>query len=111
MSENIVFDVAERIIAVTENYPLPGMDFAQASQLQILRTLSEQYREQLIVAALRDPYELSSLPDVDTYVCAFSFRPSAVQAIAGVLSGAYTATGKTPLTLPNTEFQANEAIR
>ncbi|MHB8629900.1 MAG: glycoside hydrolase family 3 protein [Aggregatilineales bacterium] len=111
LSENIVFDVAERIIAVTENYPLPGMDFDQASQLQILRTLSEQYREHLIVAALRDPYELSSLPDVDTYVCAFSFRPSAVQAIAGVLSGEYTATGKTPLTLPNTEFQANEAIR
>jgi beta-N-acetylhexosaminidase len=107
---NTTFDADERIIAVTENYPLPGMDFDQASQLPILHSLLNQARERLIVAALRDPYELSHLPDADTYVCAFSFRPSAVQALADVLCGVCPATGQTPVSIPNTEFKANEVV-
>jgi beta-N-acetylhexosaminidase len=98
------------LIAVTENYPLPGTDFDQSSQLPILRQLSLQFPERLIVAALRDPYELSALGDLDTYICAFSFRPSACRALAEVLCGERQAVGKTPVTIPNTEFTANQAV-
>ena len=106
LSGGLNLDDSERIIAVTENYPLPGMDFDQTSQIRILHTLSAQCRNRLVVVALRDPYELSNLPDVETYVCGFSFRPCAAQAIAEVLSGETAAAGKTPLTVPNTESRA-----
>ncbi len=108
---NADFGEDDRIIAVTENYPLPGVDFDQTTQGPILRRLSERFRERLVVAALRDPYELSALPDIDTYVCAFSFRPAAAQATAEVLSGEQAATGKTPVTIPDTELTANDVIQ
>ena len=114
-AEDVLSETAEfgegPIIAVTENYPLPGVDFDQASQVQILQRLSAQYQDRLIVAALRDPYELRLLPRVDTYVCGFSFRPSAAQAVADVLSGQQSALGKSPVSVPDTEVAANEVIQ
>src|SRR5262249_26044362 len=86
---SIHFEPGECVVAVTENYPLPGVDFEQSRQAQIIRSLAEQVRDRLIVAALRDPYELSQFPDVDTYVCAFSFRPGSAQAMAEVLCGEF----------------------
>ncbi len=114
-AEDVLSETAEfgegPIIAVTENYPLPGVDFDQASQVQILQRLSAQYQDRLIVAALRDPYELRLLPRVDTYVCGFSFRPSAAQAVADVLSGQQSALGKSPVSVPDTEVAANEVVQ
>jgi beta-N-acetylhexosaminidase len=114
-AEDVLNDTAEfgegPIIAVTENYPLPGIDFDQASQVQILQRLSAQYQDRLIVAALRDPYELRLLPRVDTYVCGFSFRPSAAQALAEVLSGQQPVLGKSPVSVPDTEVAANEVVQ
>lgn len=94
------------VIAVTENYTLPGMDFDQSLQRQILRALREAAGERLIVVALRDPYELADHPDIGTYVCGFSFRPSAAQAAAEVLLGELKGSGKTPVSVPGTDVQA-----
>lgn len=96
------------IIAVTENYPLPGVDFEQSSQIRIIKQLASQASDRLIVVALRDPYELAELPDLKTYVCAFSFRPSSAQAAADVLSGTIIPQGVTPVSIPNTLFSAFE---
>jgi beta-N-acetylhexosaminidase len=98
----------ELIIAVTENYPLPGVDFEQGSQRTILRQLTAAAADRLIVVALRDPYELADLPDLPTYVCAFSFRPCSAQAAVDVLSGTVQPLGKTPVSIPNTGFAAND---
>jgi beta-N-acetylhexosaminidase len=87
------------IVAVTENYPLPGMDFDQTSQRAVMERLHAAAPERLIVAALRDPYELAALPDVGTYVCAFSFRPCAAQALVDVLSGEFDARGHSPVSV------------
>ena len=81
------------VVVVTENYPLPGMDFDQASQPKVIKRLMEKAGKRLIVVALRDPYELRHFPDVPAYVCAFSFRPCAAEAAAQVLFGEAPAKG------------------
>jgi beta-N-acetylhexosaminidase len=94
------------VVAVTENYPLPGMDFDQASQPKVIKRLMEKAGKRLIVVGLRDPYELRHFPDVPTYVCAFSFRPCAAEAAAKVLFGEEPARGKSPVSVPGTGVKA-----
>ena len=94
------------IVAVTENYTLPGMDFDQSLQSQIVSALHEAAGERLIVVALRDPYELADFPDIDTYVCSHSFRPCAAQAAAEVILGQVESSGLTPVSVPGTELVA-----
>jgi len=91
------FSPDEKLVAVTENYPLPGMDFDQRSQTQIISDLHSLVGARLIVVALRDPYELAALPAITTYLCAFSFRPCAACAAAEVLAGEVVPSGKTPV--------------
>lgn len=98
------------IIAVTENYPLPGTDFDQSSQPQVIQRLHERAADRLIVVALRDPYELTALPPVETYICAFSFRPAAAHAVVDVLSGAVSVTGSTPASIPGTAYTARDVV-
>jgi len=94
------------VVAVTENYPLPGMDFDQTSQPKVLRLLMRLLSERLVVVALRDPYELKYLPDLPTYLCAFSFRLSAAQAAAEVLCGEVPPHGPTPVSVPDVGLEA-----
>ncbi len=94
------------IIAVTENYTLPGMDFQGARQAEIVSALHEAAGGRLIVVGLRDPYELANFPDIDSYLCAFSFRPCAAQAAADALLGECEASGRSPVSVPGTELEA-----
>ena len=94
------------IIAVTENYTLPGMDFDQARQVEIVRALHNAAADRLIVLALREPYQLAEYPDINSFVCAFSFRPCAARAAADVILGAAPARGRTPVSVPGTELRA-----
>jgi beta-N-acetylhexosaminidase len=94
------------VVAVTENYPLPGVDFEQASQSEVIKRLYEVVPDRLVVVALRDPYELRYLPDIPAYVCSFSFRPSAAQAAAEVLCGELTPRGRTPVSVPEAALEA-----
>lgn len=97
---------AGALIAVTENYTLPGMDFDQSLQAQIVRALRQATGDRLIVVALRDPYELADFPDIGTYLCAFSFRPCAAQAAAEVLLGEIEASGRSPVSVPGVVLEA-----
>ena len=94
------------IIAVTENYTLPGMDFDQSMQVKLVKDLHQFAADRLIVVALRDPYELENFPEIATYVCSYSFRPSAAQAAADILLGRRQPGGQTPVSVPNTELAA-----
>jgi len=62
--------------------------------------------DRLIVVALRDPYELENFPEIATYVCSYSFRPSAARAAADILLGRTQPGGQTPVSVPNTELAA-----
>ena len=94
------------IVAVTENYTLPGMDFDQSLQAPMLRALQEAAGGRLIVAALRDPYELSDFPEIGSYICSFSFRPCAARAAAEVLLGQAEAGGRSPVSVPGAALGA-----
>ncbi len=94
------------IIAVTENYTLPGMDFDQSLQAPIVRALHQAAPERLIVVALRDPYELADFPEIGNYICSFSFRPPAAKAAAELLLGQIPTGGQTPVSVPGTELLA-----
>jgi beta-N-acetylhexosaminidase len=87
--QTITLSDNEVIVAVTENFPLPGMDFGQESQSRIVRTLNESHGDRLIVVALRDPYDLRHFPDVATYLTSHSFRNPAAQAAVEALLGDY----------------------
>ncbi|MCY3781983.1 MAG: glycoside hydrolase family 3 protein [Chloroflexi bacterium] len=108
------FDVkdapAGAIIAVTENYTLPGMDFDGSRQVEIIRALHEAAGERLVVLALREPYQLADYPDIGSFVCAFSFRPCAAQAAAEVLLGRSPAPGKTPVSVPGAEYAKKDSM-
>jgi beta-N-acetylhexosaminidase len=106
LAGKFIADSNELVIAVTENFPLPGMDFEQGSQPEVIKRLLAIAPNRVVVVALRDPYELRYLPDVRSYVCAFSFRPLAAQAAADVLCGDVPAHGKSPVSVPNSEVVA-----
>jgi len=94
------------IIAVTENYTLPGMDFEGGRQAEIVSALHEAAGGRLIVVGLRDPYELARFPDIDSYLCAFSFRPCAAQVAVDALLGECESSGRSPVSVPGTELEA-----
>ncbi len=68
-------------------------------QALLTRQLHEQLQVPFIVASMRNPYDLNALPDVKTYICAYENRKYAAEALAAVLAGAATATGRLPVTL------------
>jgi beta-N-acetylhexosaminidase len=93
------------VVAVTENHPLPGVDFDRSTAVEVLRALSEG-GHLVQVVALRDPYELADLPFIGDYLCAFGPRPCSAQAAAEVLFGEVTARGASPVSIPGTGIGA-----
>ena len=94
------------IVAVAENYTLPGMDFARDRQIEIIRQLHEKAGDRLVVVALSDPYQLAEYAHINCYICSFSPRRSAATAAAAVLFGYSAFSGQSPVTVPGTEIVA-----
>jgi beta-N-acetylhexosaminidase len=93
------------VVAVTENHPLPGVDFDQSGKRQVLDALLAGGRPVQVVA-LRDPYELADLTDVPDYLCAFSSRWCSAEAAAEVLFGEVETSGASPVSVPGTSIEA-----
>ncbi|HHW18492.1 MAG TPA: beta-N-acetylhexosaminidase [Firmicutes bacterium] len=53
-----------------------------------------------ILVATRDPYDIELVPDIGTYICTYSPRPEAMEALAQVLLGRHIPTGRLPVTIP-----------
>ena len=87
----------DAVIAVTEDYPLPGVDFDTIHQKELVKRLIGSLGRKLIVIALRPPYELPDYPDLFTYICTCSSRPCAAQAAAKAACGRIRARGKLPV--------------
>jgi len=56
--------------------------------------------ENLVVAAVRSPYDLTRIPGVGTYIATYSDRPVALQALAALLTGRNPPRGHLPVELP-----------
>lgn len=91
------------VIAVTENHPLPGMDFDQSAKADVLRALDTSLNGQFTVVALRDPYELEQLSFIRNYACAFSSRACAAEAAAELVFGETRAPGVSPVSVPGAD--------
>lgn len=71
----------------------PEIERLQAEPLNELLGL----RDDVIVAALGNPYDIRNFPLVDTYVATYGFREVQVEALFRVLTGALKPTGKLPV--------------
>jgi beta-N-acetylhexosaminidase len=56
--------------------------------------------ENLVVVAVRSPYDLTQLPGVGTYIATYSDRPVALQALSTLLTGRNQPKGHLPVELP-----------
>lgn len=70
------------------------------AQAQLVQALIEQGQSPVVVA-LRTPYDLLAFPMIDTYLCAYSIRPVATEAVARVLFGEIKAQGQLPCAIPS----------
>ena len=56
--------------------------------------------KQVVVVAVRDPYDIAYFDDAPTYVATYSYSPVAIEALARVLTGEVAPTGKLPVDIP-----------
>ncbi len=73
------------VLAVTENYPLPGEDFAQTASRDLVASLRRELGVRLMVVGLRSGYE--ALASDVPYLCAYSSRECSARAAARVCAG------------------------
>ena len=94
-----------RLVAVTENHPLPGVDFDVSARDEVISRLQAS-GDRVLVVALRDPYELTELEEVTDYLCTFGPRQASAEAAAAVLFGEAEPTGASPVGVPGTDVLA-----
>jgi beta-N-acetylhexosaminidase len=65
-------------------------------QVELVKKIYRKNKN-LIVISLRNPYDLSYFPEVETFVAAYSFRRPSIQAASRVLFGEVSPTGRLPV--------------
>ncbi len=86
----------QTLVLVTENFPLPGEDFAQDEAQALVIDMLKLYPN-LILMGLRSPYELLKYKQLKHYLCSFSSRPDSAIAAARVLAGKCEGRGGSPV--------------
>lgn len=75
---------------------VPQDEAAQAALVKELQAAGKP----LVVAALRNPYDVRHFPDVRTYMATYGYSAASLKALAEVLAGTVPAQGTLPVTLP-----------
>lgn len=78
--------VHKPLVIVTEDYPLPGLDYDADRQAQIVQRAIRKFGDQVVVIALRSDYELDNFPELATYICSYSSRACSARATALALA-------------------------
>lgn len=71
-------------------------------QMQLMQALAEQAQQEgipMVVAALRNPYELIKAPDWVTTLAVWEYSHRSFSVLADVLTGKYIPTGRLPITI------------
>lgn len=66
---------------------------------QLLGTALGSLKKAFIVVALRNPYDYSSFPTADSFICTYSYRQASLKSLAAILAGQAQAAGKIPVGL------------
>ncbi len=69
------------------------------AQAALVRELQRRGKHPIVIS-LRTPYDLRAFPEIETYLCAYSYRPVSTEAIARELFGEIEARGVLPCTIP-----------
>ncbi len=72
----------DRILLVTEDYPLPGEDFDKIAQHRMVHTMARDVRDKLVVVGLRSSYEFTDFPEIPCYISSESSRTVSARMIA-----------------------------
>lgn len=83
----------EQVVVVTYNTAM------FPKQVEMVRRINEERKGDLIVVAVRNPYDFLEFPEVSTQVTSYESRPLALHSTAKVLAGKIPAIGKLPVTL------------
>lgn len=57
----------------------------------------------MVLLALSSPYDLMAAPSAGACLCTYNSGAASMQALAGVLNGAFTPQGRLPVELPGLE--------
>lgn len=75
----------------------PGIEKLQAGALREMLEI----RDDIIVVAMGNPYDIRNFPRVDTYVVTYGFRGVQLEAFFKVLTGKIAPTGRLPVRMRN----------
>jgi beta-N-acetylhexosaminidase len=70
-----------------------------ARQAELVRAL-QGTGTPVVVAAVRNPYDIAEFPDVPTYVATYSYKDVALESLTRVLFGEVAPAGKLPVDVP-----------
>lgn len=91
---------AAAVIAVSEDYPLPGEDFEKEKQQSLIKGLAAEFGAKMIILGLRSSYEMDLYPEDVTYLCSFSSRECSARVLAEILISRETDfTAKSPVSI------------
>jgi beta-N-acetylhexosaminidase len=77
-------------------------------QQRLIQALSDAV-EDLIVIAMRGPYDIGAFPYIHTYVCSYGFNPAHMDALVKVLTGQVSPQGRLPVDIPDL-FRAGSGL-
>ncbi|RHW42314.1 glycoside hydrolase family 3 protein [Neobacillus notoginsengisoli] len=84
---------ADKVIVTTYN------GATNNGQVNLIKALQASGKK-VIVAAIRNPYDLMGFPTVDAYLTTYGDRDVSIHSLAKVLAGEVNPTGKLPVTIP-----------
>lgn len=58
-----------------------------------------KYNENIIVVALRNPYDISAFKQIPTYICTYEYTPLSIDSLINVLVNEVQPLGKAPVTI------------
>jgi beta-N-acetylhexosaminidase len=77
--------------------------FAPSTEQQALVAALRDTGTPVVVVAVRNPYDIASLPGIDTYVATFGFQPPSMRGAVDVLFGDAQPAGTLPVTIPTAD--------
>nr|WP_082686844.1 glycoside hydrolase family 3 protein [Bacillus sp. FJAT-27445] len=84
---------ADKVIVTTYN------GATNSAQQQLVKALQDSGK-QVIVAAIRNPYDLMAFPTVHAYLTTYGDRDVSIHGLARVLAGEVIPSGKLPVSIP-----------